>query len=110
MVFLDFWLIKLLNSRKMPYRKPAHPQNCLGKYYGITVKLSVSSITVFGSSYARSRIIAFFNASSSVEDGRRKNKKWRWKKSKVGHSQRAVRNISRRRFTANSSGGVETSR
>ena len=48
MVFLDFWLIKLWNSRKMPCRKPTHPRNCLGKYHGITVKLSVSSMTVFG--------------------------------------------------------------
>ena len=48
MVFLDFWLIKLWNSRKVPCRKPTHPRNCLGKYHGITVKLSVSSITVFG--------------------------------------------------------------
>ena len=48
MVFLDFWLIKLWNSRKMPRRKPTHPRNCLGKYHGINVKLSVSSITVFG--------------------------------------------------------------
>ena len=48
MVFLGFWLITLWNSRKMPCRKPTHPRNCLGKYHGITVKLSVSSITVFG--------------------------------------------------------------